>query len=445
MSIDSSRTPSSSADPRGSTAGSASPDDDRAFQPVARTAADVLAIIPHTLAQWPRSSAVLLTATADSPGPCLRVDLPTAQLVEDPLRLLEWTVEIADLLEHDLSGDRVYVALFTAGSELAQTQLERVADTIAEASALAAHEVAGTWQVGATSWRPIDGTSADWASNDLIRTSPLWAAMVVAGSSVPETEGSSLGSGHPAPSVGAGSRSRLAEDLRVQDCVAVVRELADCGGGLELDSDQGLEGLLAWQRVLEAGEAADGSRAPAPGLPGDLAPEQIAGLIRTIATPGCSDALLAAVLTGDFPQAGTAWRQLAELSEPLRDTASLGWMAQVILGRLRCAPDWARVADFEAALEVLQDMLHAAPAARGSSAARGGAGMPSPVAEAEAALWVATAHVERFRARGSRAAQWLQLAEEAAPGHAGVLRAQQVAAQFPVPVWAQDPSTAWHR
>ena len=111
-------------------------------------------------------------------------------------------------------------------------------------------------------------------------------------------------------------------------------------------------------------------------------------------------------------------------------------MIEVLKGRWDGTPDWERVEQCEGVLELLLDLLH--------GAAEAGHGSPAG-ADAEAWLWVATAHLERFRARGTRATQWLELAAEAVPEHLGVARLRALGTQHPLPSWAGDPQRSWHR
>ncbi|WP_144792717.1 hypothetical protein [Kocuria palustris] len=449
----------------GSPVGAAAAAPAEPFIPVARTAADLLAIIPHTLACWPRRSAVLLTASAGAPGPCLRVDLPESRVLADEAAVLEWTAELSDLLEHDVLGDRVYLAVFIAGTRLAPHEIERVVEAVGEAGALSGHALAGAWEVGSEHWVDLEEAEPRALHRlEEIRSSALWTAMVVSGSAVAEREDEPRGPARrrcepcvPAAPGGGGEAAAEAQAaLRVEDCRALVRELERrCGsrtgwGGAET-AVCAADGIAAWQSVL-AGDAARGGADRAGGLdpaaagcatPAGAAAAAarldaagLADLLGVVMDPVGSDAAVVAVLTGDAASAAVAWEQAAAAVPGGSAGAELRWMLAVLSGRWDGRPDWGRAAAFESVLELLLDLLHGAPARESGSAC---------LREAEAWLWVATAHLERFRGRGSWASQWLQLAEEAVPGHAGAARARLLGSRFPVPVWATDPVTAWHR
>ena len=404
------------------------------FMPVARTAADILAIMPHTLGQWPRRSAVLLTSTDSEPGPCLRVDLPAQRVLADELALLEWIAELCCLLEHDRASDRLYLALFTDGCALSAQQCEQVVDAVGEAAALSGHGVAGCWEVGRQQWFDLEEPEPRIGRDvQEIRSSAVWAALVVTGSTVDE----------PAPARRVRSDAGRTE-LRVEDCRGLVREFQRCwslrpgaagpGAAQCLHREAGPEvadSLEAWQRLLEqrcASSAAERAAA--------LDSAAQAQLLVCLTDPLGSDALAASVLTGQHGRGLRAWWQLQAMVHGSTHGEDFGWMIEVLKGNWDGMPDWERVEQFEGVLELLLDLLHGAAEAGHRTAAG---------ADAEAWLWVATAHLERFRARGTRATQWLELAAEAVPGHLGVARLRALGTQHPLPRWAGDPQRSWHR
>lgn len=404
------------------------------FTPVARTAADILAIMPHTLGQWPKRSAVLLTSTDSEPGPCLRVDLPEERVLADELTLLEWIAELCRLLEHDPVGDRLYLALFTDGSSLDARQCEQVVDAVGEAAALSGHSIAGCWEVGPRQWFDLED-SEPRIGRDVqeIRSSAVWTALVVTGSTADE----------PAPTRSVRAEPERSE-LRVEDCRGLVREFqrrwslrrgaAGPGAAQCLHRDVGpqvADSLEAWQRLLDdrsLGTAAERASA--------LDSAAQAQLLVCLADPLGSDALAVSVLTGQHGRALRAWWQLQAMVHGSSHGEDFGWMIEVLKGRWDGTPDWERVEQCEGVLELLLDLLH--------GAAEAGPGSPAG-ADAEAWLWVATAHLERFRARGTRATRWLELAAEAVPGHLGVARLRALGTQHPLPSWAGDPQRSWHR
>lgn len=417
-----------------------------ALRPVARTAADILAVMPHTLGCWPRSSAVLLTATSTAPGPCLRVDLPDRRMLSDEIAVLEWTAELSQLLEHDRDGDRIYLGLFVEGADLGEPQLARLVEAVGEAGALSGHVLGGAWEIGPALWRDLEQPEGDgWRCVEQIRTSALWTAMVVAGSTVERcgpgadqapSPSASSSAASPQSSRPAGACPPGDGDLRVEDCQALVRELERRRSGRGLPGDDeprccAPEHLGLWERLLRPASVEPLERLAA------LGPAGQADLLQGLSDPVGGDALLGAVVTGDFERARRAWEEFEETDPDDEAGEHLRWLVGVLVGQWAGAPGWVRIASFEAVLEALLDMLHAAPEAAAVE--------PEVLRRAEAAIWIATAQVERFRARGSCAQRWLQLAEEAVPGHPGAARVRELAARYPVPRWATDPATAWHR
>lgn len=405
------------------------------FTPVARTAADVLAIMPHTLGQWPRRSVVLLTCTDTEPGPCLRVDLPTEAVLADELALLEWIAELCDLLERVPAGELVYLALFTDGSPLSPLQHDQVVDAVGEAAALSGYGMAGCWEVGQEQWSDLSEAEPRIARDmQEIRSSAVWAALVVTGSSVDAS------AAEVRPARAEPGRS----ELRVEDCRALVGEfeqrwslrpgVAGPQAAQCLHRDVAVpvaESLEAWQRLLSASS----SRSAAERVASSDAAAQ-AQLLVCLTDPLGSDALAVSALSGEHDRCLRAWWQLQAMAHGAGHGADLGWMLEVLKGEWEGTPDWERVQQCEGVLELLLDLLHGADEEGWRSAAG---------ADAEAWLWVATAHLERFRARGTRATQWLELAADAVPGHLGVARLHALATRYPLPRWAGDPQRSWHR
>lgn len=444
------------------------------FRPVARTAADVLAIIPHTLGFWPQDSVAVLTTTTDSVGPCLRVELPSVQELEDAQFLASWTTVMAGFLEYDSVGTSMFVAVYTGdpsvndvestddaqATEAAQYVAQLVVRAITEAGALSGHDLQDAWCLQGTQWWPVAMPSVV-EDAELIRNSAIYAALVCDGSVVEPDPAAGLGtwdhpSGWTTAFSGGASDSRQAHPGSWEagpdswkagpdpwedhpdvwetpaESTQVQTGSADTPWSQGGDDDPLAEyawriGYLErWNHVLSSFQ--DG----APSTPGDS--QELTELMLGCVDPRGLDLLLAMALTGEIEIARQACAQWE--SNPLeQDNHALLKVAQVILGEWEGQPDWGTVDRFDHVVQRLISMVASISGATGVN----------PLPTVEASLWLARAHVERFRARGSRTQLCLARAENLAPWHPGIERLRQLCAVSPVPQWATQRATAWHR
>ena len=122
------------------------------FVPVVRCAADLLAVVPHTLGYWPADSLVLFAAGGGTAGACVRVDLPAGPSDE---RLGEaFVAELADLVAHDTLSDRVFVIVYTSpppgdpsGAAAPPAAVDGVLAVVDEAARRTGRAVAARWIV----------------------------------------------------------------------------------------------------------------------------------------------------------------------------------------------------------------------------------------------------------------------------------------------------------
>lgn len=398
------------------------------FRPVARTAADVLAIIAHTLGFWPQDSVAILTTTSDSVGPCLRVDLPHAQELKDPEFLASWTMHMAGLLEYDTVGSSMFVAVYTSDSssaerdwptrEEAQHVAQHVVRAMDEAGALSGHDLWDAWCLQGSEWWSVDLPSAR-ADVAQIRTSAIYAALVCDGSVVEADPAADTAGNAGEPEWAATFRGRRADDAAVQ----AVQDMEKC----PLTDYAWRTGYLhRWNQVLTSFQ--DGL----PLTPGDS--QELTELMLCCVDPRGLDLLLAMVLTGEVELSHQAWEQWQE--DPLvADNHALLHVARVILGEWEGTPDWSTVDRCDLILDRLIALVASISDVAGGN----------PLATVEASLWLARGHLERFRARGSRTQQYLTRAQALAPWHPGIERLRQLCAVSPVPRWATHRATAWRR
>ncbi|WP_101852514.1 DUF4192 family protein [Kocuria flava] len=153
------------------------------FAPVVRCAADLLAVVPHTLGYWPADSLVLLAAGGGTAGACVRVDLPAAAA---PGAATEHFVrELAELVGHDTLSDRVFVVVYTSAGAGTAGPAERAAAVLTlaeEAAARAGREVAARWVVAGERWWPAEDPGDVQAVAGIL-DSAVNAALVASGSS----------------------------------------------------------------------------------------------------------------------------------------------------------------------------------------------------------------------------------------------------------------------
>lgn len=399
-----------------------------AFRPVARTAPDILAIIAHTLGFWPQQSVAILTTTSDSVGPCLRVELPEADEVNDLEFMASWTTHMAGLLEYDPMGTSMFVAVYCGESpgedssaphpQIPQSLATRVVHAITEAGVLSGHDLQDAWCLCGTQWWPVAMPSV---VNDTaqIRDSAMYAALVCDGSVVEAEPAADMPQHHQQPGYEPASRNSP-PDSTVQK---VVQAMQDDPLG---DYSWRIGYLECWNRVLSGFE--DG----APTALGDS--REVTQLLLGCVEPRGLDLVLAMVLTGQPQISRDAWQQWQ--TEPLaEDNHALLQVAQVMLGQWDGNPDWPTVERCDHVLGRLISMV---------ASMSGGTGI-NPLPTVEASLWLTRGHLERFRARGSRTQWCLTMAENLAPWHPGIQRLRDLCQMSPVPQWATNRATAWRR
>lgn len=447
------------------------PDDP--FRPVARTAADVLAIIPHTLGYWPRHSVVVQTATTHGLGPCLRIDLPGPEEFRDPETVAAWTTQFAALLEHDPVGDRMFVVIYgdpgvmdpdeaardhsapvnAAGENTAAGTVDEktrprghhgqrrvlhdhavtVLDAVEEAGMLSGHGLYDAWCVAEGRWWALTSPGTERPVRD-ITDSAVYAALVCDGSVIGPDPSAACSEGDPQsyPEGHTGSRT--------EGCS--VMPISGAAGLDDPDGDQWRPTYLErWDHVLRVAvdcETLSDSRA-------------VTELILGLMDPLGADIVLAVALTGDLGASRAAWSEWlgVEGQEPQSpfEPEGLLHVARVMLGEWDGRPEWDRVNRCAEIIETLLRRFGGAQATWTAPVPVNGDADPASVRGASvlADLWLALAHIERFRARGSRSAMCAARAEDLAPWHPGIARLRGLATNLPIPVWAANPETAWRR
>ncbi|MDO5619380.1 DUF4192 family protein [Kocuria sp.] len=406
---------------------------------MARTAADVLAILPHTLGFWPQHSVAVITTTSNSVGPCLRLELPTLEELADQQFLLSWITQMREILEYDTVGTSMFIAVYGAAPEAgyhsarereqAQALAEVVTQAVTKAGGLSGHEVQDAWCLQGAQWWPVE-EPRDLHDVAKIRNSSMYAALVCDGSVVEED---------PAAWANSPSMQSAWTDQHPE------HDWTDCSWRLSF--------LEQWQATITSVERG------APTTAGTS--RELTELLLAVVDPIGADLVLAMALTGEMEASSTAWVQWQAASQgeksqaktplPTADSPSssqdcqypaeyadcheLLHVAQVMLGEWQGTPDWDSVDRCAIVLEHLSLTVDSLSAP----------GTASPLPTMEASLWIARAHLERFRARGSRAEYCLSRAEAVAPWHPGIQRLRQLFATRPVPVWASRRDTAWRR
>lgn len=456
------------------------------FAPVVRCAADLLAVVPHTLGYWPADSLVLLAAGGGTAGACVRVDLPAAAA---PGAATEHFVrELAELVGHDTLSDRVFVVVYTSAGAGTAGPAERAAAVLTlaeEAAARAGREVAARWVVAGERWWPAEDPGDVQAVAGIL-DSAVNAALVASGSSWAAAPRRAMDHEYGALPAGT-DRSAAAAARRW------VRE----GRGTWHRLTRVHELLGLWDRVLvQVGGAGEDWLPRLLALDDDLLGCLAAGWT----DPVLADLLLASCATGRPRTVGAAaalWAQLCEElpdeepvppsgahgtpdgdppgtgpaaaagptrrapsvpvpalpagpgspgagdprpapGEPGPDAGALILLTRVLAGEWERRPDWERL---DALYRVLLALSWLLEPGDGSAAADPEDG-PDPTALA--GVLVGLAQLNRLRARGSHTAHFVRRATALVPDHPGALRVLRLAAARPVPRWARDRRTAWH-
>ncbi|GAA1752223.1 DUF4192 family protein [Kocuria aegyptia] len=463
------------------------------YVPVVRCAADLLAVVPHTLGYWPAGSLVLFAAGGGTAGACVRVDLPAGPSEE---RLAEaFVAELADLVRHDALSDRVFVIVYTSPSPgdppvapVPPAAVDRVLAGVDEAARRAGRAVAARWIVAGDRWWPVEDP-ADVRDVASIEDSAVNAALVASGSSYAAAP--RLAMDHEYGALPAGT-------VRATGHAAV--RWAQAGEGAWHHLDRLGPALSVWADVLDA----------VLGSPGDLVPavlghddDLLGFLAASLTDPVLADLLLVACATDDLDGvlAGAAmWAELCDdvdgaaddadaegvpigptgaplppgippaprrppaghggagpgssATTPAPDAGELVRLSRVLAGEWAETLHWPLLDTLYGVLQVLSWLLEpegagANPGAGPTAAAAGDSGAAGTGAEERgrgvlAGVLVQLGQLNRFRARGSHTAHFVRRATALVPGHPPALRVLRLADARPVPLWARDRATAWH-
>lgn len=464
------------------------------FVPVVRCAADLLAVVPHTLGYWPADSLVLFAAGGGTAGACVRVDLPANP--SDEHFAEAFVAELTDLVGHDPLSDRVFVIVYTSSSAGVEPGPPVAAPEVAAALALAdeaarraGRAVAARWVVSGGRWWPAEDPAGVQDVTG-IENSAVNAALVASGSSYAAAPRQAMD--HEYGSLPSGT---------VRDVVHDAVRWARAGRGSWHRLERLGRILLLWDDVLSTVLSATEDPVSAVlGHDDDL----LGFLAASLTDPVLADLLLAACATDDLPGvlAGAAmWAELcdddagddagdpdatvdvdgvpmgptrapgsagvppvprgpvtgrargsarsAAVRVPEPDAGELVRLSRVLAGECADAPDWPRLDALYRVLQVLGWLLE--PSAAG--AGRSGAAVEGPWCDGPdaalrrgvlAGVLVELAQLNRFRARGSHTAHFVRRATALVPGHPSGLRVLRLADVRPVPLWARDRATAWH-
>ncbi|MFF0988610.1 DUF4192 family protein [Kocuria nitroreducens] len=460
------------------------------FVPVVRCAADLLAVVPHTLGYWPADSLVLFAAGGGTAGACVRVDLPhgpSHQRLEEA-----FVAELADLVRHDALSDRVFVIVYTSSSPgdppgvpVPPTGVDGVLADVDEAARRAGRAVAARWIVAGDRWWPAE-EPADVQDVAGIEDSAVNAALVASGSSYAAAP--RLAMDHEYGALPAGTTRGTGR--------AAVR-WARAGEVAWHHLDRLGPALSVWADVL----------ATVPGSPGDPVPavlghddELLGFLAASLTDPVLADLLLVACATDDLDgvlAAAATWAELcddvddpadgpgadgvpvgptcapvpagvppvprrppachgvatpgpAAATAPVPDAGELVRLSRVLAGEWAETPHWSLLDALYRVLQVLSWLLE--PAGLGAGPGAGAAGNSGRAGADDeergrvvlAGVLVELAQLNRFRARGSHTAHFVRRATALVPGHPSALRVLRLADARPVPFWARDRATAWH-
>ncbi|MFI7582563.1 DUF4192 family protein [Kocuria sp. M1N1S27] len=467
------------------------------FVPVVRCAADLLAVVPHTLGYWPVESLVLFAAGGGTAGACVRVDLPADP--SDERFADAFVAELADLVGHDALSDRVFVIVYTSspageepGAPVAAPEVPGALALADEAVRRAGRVVAARWIVSGDRWWPADDPAGVQDVTG-IADSAVNAALVASGSSYAAAPRQAMD--HEYGSLPGGTDRAV-----VRGAVRWAR--AGHGSWHRLER---LERMLRlWDDVLSTvlGAPADPVSAVL-GHDDDL----LGFLAASLTDPVPADLLLAACATDDLPgvlAAAAMWAELCDADTgddaggpgaagdvdgvpggptrapgppgvppvprgpatgcdreaappgtapvPVPDAGELVRLSRVLAGECADAPDWPRLDALYRVLQVLSWLLEPPPAGVGRSAAAdegprwdGSDGPEETLRRGVlAGVLVELAQLNRFRARGSHTAHFVRRATALVPGHPPGLRVLRLADARPVPLWARDRATAWH-
>ncbi|WP_424347057.1 DUF4192 family protein [Kocuria sp. CH-021] len=443
------------------------------FVPVVRCAADLLAVVPHTLGYWPADSLVLFAAGGGTAGACVRVDLPGSP--SDQGLRAAFVADLADLVGHDALSDRVFVIVYTTSAAGGRpVGVDGLLALVDEAARRAGRAVAGRWIVAGDRWWPADDP-ADVQDVAGIEDSAVNAALVASGSSYAAAP--RLAMDHEYGALPAGTDRGAGR--------AALR-WARAGGGAWHHLDRLVPALSVWADVLAGVLGSPGG--PVPAVLGND-DELLGFLAASLTDPVLADLLLVACATDDLDGVLAAAAMWAELCDdvddpqagaegvpigptlapaparlptvprrpqageepgpgpaplPGPDAGELVRLSRVLTGEWADAPHWPLLDTLYRVLQVLGWLLE--PAGPGGPTEHPGRDGADAALERVvlAGVLVELAQLNRFRARGSHTAHFVRRATALVPGHPSALRVLRLADARPVPLWARDRTTAWH-
>ncbi len=439
------------------------------------SAADVLSYVPHALGFLPDESLVVITLANRRLGATLRVDLPGKN--PDPLAFAQG---ILSLLEGDVEADGTLLIVYTKESWQRLTVPPRNTLVLTAQAVLAAAGLParGGWLVSSDAWRDyfcIDEGCCAWPGQPLetVSYSPLSAELVYGGSAFAASATAAVQRDAPAIGWRDGPEEadlRSVEDAQadyaarcasrwtspgqvrtaaaVWDAVLLRPDLLDASlepqligfllASIEsrtvrdfllvsacLGSDTALRGAAACGLLdppppiggVTSAAPADGQGAHAGTAIPDSTPDPVLPVVRT---PGVLQDLAEVV------EVPTLLRDLESLSASASvrtslDDAALVY-ADLLAGRFVGTITWARVDAMGRALACLIAVSDG---------------------EARAAALTMSGWFEYARGRGSRAAVYLDAAEQVVPGYRLARLLQELLRRGGLPSWARNRSTAW--
>ncbi|WP_104164315.1 DUF4192 domain-containing protein [Arthrobacter sp. SX1312] len=437
---------------------------------VVTSPADILSYIPHALGFMPDESLVVLTTSGRRLGATLRVDLPGAGT--DPLGFADG---VLSFLQGDVDADGTLIVVYT------EEHWERYAPAPRSGLVLTMETVLGTaglpvrggWFVGRSGWRDIfctDEECCPWPGQplDTVAHSALNAELVFGGSAFDASAPDAVlraapsvaardvpGAAAPDPAVRAveGARAHYAACCagrwtapgQFRATSALWDAVLPGAGGFDVEAEPDVAGFLlasvesrAVRDFLLAsaclGSAAALDGATACGLLASeawadtpsTAPEGerpgAARVLPEVRSAGPLQGAIAALRTDGAGAGGDSGSEATPTAGPAPCGAEALLYADVLAGRYSGAIAWGRV-------DAMSVLL-----ARRAAVSEG---------ESRAAALTMSAWFEYARGRGSRAAVFLDAAEQAVPGYRLARLLHELLRRGGLPAWARSRATAW--
>jgi hypothetical protein len=421
--------------------------------------ADILSYVPHALGFMPSHSLVVLTTAGRRLGATLRVDLPPDGA--DPLAFAEG---VLSFLDGDTDADGTLLIVYSGEEWRRFAPAPHQAPVLALEAVLelAGLPVRGGWFVAPAGWRDYfcrDDDCCPWPgqSLDTVTSSALNAELVFGGSAFDASAPAAVV--RSAPAVAVGGRTAEAERHAVEDAQAHV---AACCAGRWTSPRQFRATSAAWDAVLALQDDFD-TRAD---------PEVAGFLLASIESRAVRDFLLVSACLGSATALGGA------AASGLLDGDGSGGNPPPTLPAVRGSRSAGKV------LRSVREEARAASAPQTPPDAAGEGLSPEPVSGADSALVYADLLAGRFtgeiawhrvdamtgvlarlaavsdgesraaaltmsawfeyaRGRGSRAAVFLDAAEQAVPGYRLARLLSELLRRGGLPAWARRRSTAW--